>query len=75
MKDGIIDADKEKKIDEVINEDDVIDIDEVDYLLEQNKVVSRVKSVFFVKVITSSILDEEQSNDEVDDDKVKHLEL
>ena len=46
MKDGIIDADKEKEIDEVINEDDVIDIDEVDFLLEQNKVVSRVKSVF-----------------------------
>ena len=78
LADGIIDAAEVKKLEEVLYEDGVIDKDEADFLFELNNAVSGKANApewkdFFVKAITSFVLDDEQSNGEVDDDEAKYL--
>ena len=78
LADGIIDADEVKELEEVLYEDGVIDKDEADFLFELNNAVSGKENApewkdFFVKAITSFVLDDDQSNGEVDDDEAKYL--
>ena len=78
LTDGIIDAGEVKELEEVLYEDGVIDKDEADFLFELNNAVSGKANApewkdFFVKAITSFVLDDEQSNGEVDDDEAKYL--
>ena len=78
LADGIIDAAEVKELEEVLYEDGVIDKDEADFLFELNNAVSGKENApewknFFVKAITSFVLDDEQSNGEVDDEKAKYL--
>lgn len=78
LADGIIDAAEVKELEEVLYEDGVIDKDEADFLFELNNAVSGKENApewknFFVKAITSFVLDDEQSNGEVDDEEAKYL--
>ncbi len=78
LADGIIDAAEVKELEEVLYEDGVIDKDEADFLFELNNAVSGKANApewkdFFVKAITSFVLDDDQSNGEVDDDEAKYL--
>ena len=78
LADGIIDAAEVKELEEVLYEDGVIDKDEADFLFELNNAVSGKENTpewkdFFVKAITSFVLDDEQSNGEVDEDEAKYL--
>ena len=78
LADGISDADEVKELEEVLYEDGVIDKEEADFLFELNNAVSGKENApewknFFVKAITSFVLDDEQSNGEVDDDEAKYL--
>lgn len=78
LADGIIDAAEVKELEEVLYEDGVIDKDEADFLFELNNAVSGKANApewkkFFVKAITSFVLDDEHSNGEVDDDEAKYL--
>jgi len=78
LADGIINAAEVKKLEEVLYEDGVIDKDEADFLFELNNAVSGKANApewkdFFVKAITSFVLDDEQSNGEVDADEAKYL--
>ena len=78
LADGIIDADEVKELDAVLFEDGVIDKEEADFLFELNNAVSGKENApewkdFFVKAITSFVLDDDQSNGEVDDDEAKYL--
>jgi hypothetical protein len=78
LADGIIDAAEVKELEEVLYKDGVIDKDEADFLFELNNAVSGKENApewkdFFVKAITSFVLDDEQSNGEVDDDEAKYL--
>ena len=76
--DGIIDADEVKTLESVIFEDGVVDKKEADFIFELNNAVSGKANApewkdFFVKVITSFVLDDDKSNGEVDDDEAKYL--
>ena len=78
LADGIINAAEVKKLEEVLYEDGVIDKDEADFLFELNNAVSGKANApewkdFFVKAITSFVLDDEQSKGEVDEDEAKYL--
>ena len=78
LADGIIDATEVKEMEEVLYKDGVIDKDEADFLFELNNAVSGKENApewkdFFVKAITSFVLDDEQSNGEVDEDEAKYL--
>ena len=78
LTDGIINAGEVKELEEVLYEDGVIDKDEADFLFELNNAVSGKANApewkdFFVKAITSFVLDDEQSNGEVDADEAKYL--
>ena len=78
LADGIIDADEVKELEEVLYEDGVIDKDEADFLFELNNAVSGKENApewkdFFIKAITSFVLDDDQSNGEVDEDEAKYL--
>jgi len=78
LADGIIDAAEVKELETVLYEDGIIDKDEADFLFELNNAVSGKANApewkdFFVKAITSFVLDDEQSNGEVDDDEAKYL--
>ena len=78
LTDGIIDAGEVKELEEVLYEDGVIDKDEADFLFELNNAVSGKANApewkdFFVKAITSFVLDDEQSNGEADEDEAKYL--
>ena len=78
LADGIIDAGEVKELEEVLYEDGVIDKDEADFLFELNNAVSGKANApewkdFFVKAITSFVLDDEQSKGEVDEDEAKYL--
>ena len=73
LADGIIDAGEVKELEEVLYADGVIDKDEADFLFELNNAVSGKENApewkdFFVKAITSFVLDDDQSNGEVDED-------
>ena len=78
LADGIIDAEEVKTLESVIFEDGVVDKEEADFIFELNNAVSGKENApewkdFFVKAITSFVLDDEQSNGEVDDDEAKYL--
>ena len=78
LADGIIDASEVKELEEVLYADGVIDKDEADFLFELNNAVSGRENApewkdFFVKAITSFVLDDDQSNGEVDEDEAKYL--
>ena len=78
LADGIIDAAEVKELEEVLYADGVIDKEEADFLFELNNAVTGKENApewkdFFVKAITSFVLDDEQSNGEVDDDEAKYL--
>ena len=78
LADGIIDADEVKTLESVIFEDGVVDKEEADFIFELNNAVSGKANApewkdFFVKAITSFVLDDEKSNGEIDDDEAKYL--
>ena len=78
LADGIIDAGEVKELEEVLYADGVIDKDEADFLFELNNAVSGKENApewkdFFIKAITSFVLDDDQSNGEVDEDEAKYL--
>ena len=78
LADGIIDADEVKELEAVLCEDGVIDKDEADFLFELNNAVSGKANApewkaFFVKAITSFVLEDETSPGEIDDDEAKYL--
>ena len=78
LADGIIDADEVKELEEVLYADGIIDKEEADFLFELNNAVSGNENApewksFFVKAITSFVLDDDHSNGEIDDDEAKYL--
>ena len=78
LADGIIDADEVKELEAVLYEDGVIDKDEADFLFELNNAVSGKENAqewkdFFIKAISSFVLDDETSPGEIDDDEAKYL--
>lgn len=78
LADGIIDSEEVKTLESVIFEDGIVDKEEADFLFELNNAVSGKENApewkgFFVKAITSFVLDDEKSNGEVDDDEAKYL--
>ncbi|MBQ7635215.1 MAG: TerB family tellurite resistance protein [Bacteroidaceae bacterium] len=78
LADGIIDAAEVKELEDVLFADGLIDKDEADFLFELNNAVSGKANApewkaFFVKAITSFVLDDDQSKGEIDDDEAKYL--
>ena len=78
LEDGIIDVQEVKTLEAVIFEDGVVDKEEADFLFELNNAVSGKANApewkeFFVKALTSFVLDDEKSNGEVDDDEAQYL--
>ena len=78
LADGIIDAEEVKTLESVIFEDGIVDKEEADFIFELNNAVSGKANApewkdFFVKAITSFVLDDDKSNGEVDDDEAKYL--
>lgn len=78
LEDGIIDAQEVKTLEAVIFEDGIVDKEEADFLFELNNAVSGKANApewkdFFVKAITSFVLDDDKSNGEIDDDEAKYL--
>ena len=78
LADGIIDAGEVKELEEVLYADGVIDKEEVDFLFELNNVVSGKENApewkeFFVKTITSFVLEDETSPGEIDDNEAQYL--
>lgn len=78
LADGVIDAGEVKELEEVLYADGVIDKEEADFLFELNNAVSGKQNApewkeFFVKAITSFVLDDDKSNGEVDDEEAKYL--
>ena len=78
LADGIIDADEVKELEAVLYEDGVIDKDEADFLFDLNDAVTGKANDpswedFFIKAITSFVLDDETSPGEIDDDEAKYL--
>ena len=78
LADGIIDSKEVKTVESVIFEDGIVDKEEADFLFELNNAVSGKENApewkeFFVKAITSFVIDDEKSNGEVDDDEAKYL--
>lgn len=78
LADGIIDAEEVKTLESVIFEDGIVDKEEADFIFELNNAVSGKANApewkdFFVKAITSFVLDDDKSNGEVDEDEAKYL--
>ena len=78
LADGIIDAAEVKELEAVLYEDGVIDKDEADFLFELNNAVSGKANApewkdFFVKAISSFVLEDETSPGEIDDEEAKYL--
>ena len=78
LADGIIDASELKELEKVLYADGVIDKEEADFLFELNNAVSGKENApewkaFFVKAITSLVLEDETSPGEIDDDEAKYL--
>ena len=78
LADGIIDAEEVKIIKDVIYEDGKIDKEEVDFLFELNDAVSGHNNSpewdkLFVKAITSFMLEDEVSPNEIDDEETEYL--
>ncbi len=78
LADGVIDAEEVKTLEKAIFEDGTVDKEEADFLFELNNAVSGKDNApewkeFFIKAITSFVLDDDDSNGEVDDDEAKYL--
>ena len=78
LADGIIDADEVKELEAVLYEDGVIDKDEADFLFDLNDAVTGKANDpswegFFIKAITSFVLDDETSPGEIDDEEAQYL--
>ena len=78
LADGIIDAEEVKTIKEVIYEDGKIDKDEADFLFELNDAVSGKENApewksLFIDAITSFMLEDEVSPNEIDDEDANYL--
>lgn len=78
LEDGIIDADEVKELQDVLYADGVIDREEADFLFELNDAVSGHSNhpswnEFFVKAITSFLLEDEVSPGEIDSDEAEWL--
>jgi len=78
LADGIIDAGEVKEIEAAIYADGEIDKEEADFLFDLNDAVSGKDndaswSDLFVKAISSFVLDDEESNGEIDADETKYL--
>ena len=78
LEDGIIDAQEVKTLESVIFEDGIVDKEEADFLFELNNAVSGKANApewkeFFVKAITSFVLDDDKSNGEIDEDEAQYL--
>ncbi|WP_036156524.1 hypothetical protein [Maribacter forsetii] len=78
LADGIIDASEVKEIQEVIYADGKIDQEEADFLFDLNDAVSGKENHsswkdLFVKAISSFVLDDDDSNGEIDEDEAKYL--
>lgn len=78
LADGIIDAGEVKELEEVLFADGVIDKKEADFLFELNNAVSGKDNApewkdFFVKAITSFVLEDETSPGVIDDDEAQYL--
>lgn len=78
LADGVIDVNEVKELESVLYADGIIDKEEADFLFELNNAVSGKENApewkdFFVKAITSFVLDDEKSNGEIDDDEAKYL--
>lgn len=78
LADGIIDANEVKELETVLFADGKIDKEEATLLFELNDVVS-IKdndsswSDLFVKAVSSYVLDDENSNGEIDEEEAKWL--
>ena len=73
LADGVIDAAEVKELEAVLYEDGVIDKEEADFLFELNNAVSGKANApewkdFFVKAISSFVLEDETSPGEIDED-------
>ncbi len=78
LADGIIDASEVKELNEVLYADGIIDTDEANFLFELNDAVTGKNNDpswedFFVKAITSYVLEDEKSPGEIDEDEAKFL--
>ena len=78
LEDGIIDAQEVQELQEVLYADGIIDKDEANFLFELNDAVSGHDNhpswnQFFVKAITSFLLEDEVSPGEIDDDEAEWL--
>ena len=78
LADGVIDANEVKELEAILYEDGVIDKNEADFLFELNNSVSGKNNApewkdFFVKAITSFVLDDEQSNGEIDENEAMYI--
>lgn len=78
LADGIIDANEVKELEEVLYADGTIDQDEANFLFELNNAVSGHKNhpsweKFFVKAITSFLLEDKVSPNVIDDKEAEWL--
>ena len=78
LADGIIDASEVNEIQTVIYADGKIDQEEADFLFDLNDAVSGKENHsswkdLFVKAISSFVLDDDDSNGEIDEDEAKYL--
>lgn len=78
LADGIIDAAEVKTIKEAIYEDGKIDKEEAEFLFDINDAVSEKENApewkeLFINAITSFMLEDETSPNEIDDDEAKYL--
>lgn len=78
LADGVIDAAEVKEIETVIYADGTIDKEEADFLFDLNDAVSGKENdksweALFVKAISSFVLDDDDSNGEIDADEAKYL--
>lgn len=78
LADGIIDANEVKELESVLFADGIIDKEEAKLLFELNDAVSGKDndsswSDLFVKAITSYVLDDDNSNGEIDEQEAKWL--
>ena len=78
LEDGVIDAQEVKEIEAVVYADGKIDKEEADFMFDLNDAVSGKDNhsswnTLFVKVISSFVLDDEESNGEIDEDEAAYL--
>jgi len=78
LEDGVIDAEEVKELQEVLYADGVIDHEEADFLFELNDAVSGHENhpswnEFFIKAISSFLLEDEVSPGEIDDEEAEWL--